>query len=309
MSQQQPDLSLVIPVFNEASAIAPFFQNLQTMLTGLAETVEIIFVDDGSSDRTFEIIEDLARRDPRVSGLQFSRNFGKEAALLAGLEQAQGRAVLTLDGDGQHPVCVIPQLVGQWKTTGAKVVKAVKSGRDVDGFWGKMNARIFNFVMTASTGMDMTNASDFMLMDRDVVDAIRGMRERNRLYRGLASWVGFHSVQVPFDVSERLAGKTKWNNWRLFMLAVNAITAFTSRPLNWIFGLGVIGVLISFILTLQALWSRIDGVAVSGWTSLTIVILFFGSANLMAVGMVGIYLARVFDEVKARPLYFIQKKI
>ena len=303
-----PDLTIVIPVYNEFNVLTSFYSELSAVLDNLPESWECIFVDDGSDDGSFDFIEALAGRDDRVYGRSFSRNFGKEAAIWAGLQAARGKAVIVMDADGQHPPSILPEMVRIWRNEQTDLVCAVKRKRTADSFLSKCRARLFNEFLSKTTGLDMSNASDFQLLDRKVVKLMLELREKNRFFRGLTQWSGFDCQHVPFDVNERIGGVSKWSIWQLGKLAVDAITSFTSKPLLWIFGLGLGGVGLSMALVIQSLWSRLTGVAVSGWTSLTILILFFGSANLMALGVLGIYLARVFEEVKNRPAFIIKKE-
>ena len=303
------DLSIVIPVFNEEDVLSRFLERLLKVVGNISETCELILVDDGSRDKTYEKICQWAEADSRILGLSFSRNFGKEAAMLAGLEHALGKSVVIMDGDGQHPPELLPEMVARWSSGDADIVAAFKRRREKDPWFARIAAHIFNRLMKSMTGLDLTGASDYRLMDRKVVNSLLRMKERVRFFRGLTSWLGYREVRIPFEVSERMGGESRWTSRQLVQLAVAAITSFTARPLIWVLGMGVFGISISFLLGIQALVSRFSGVAVSGWTSLTIVILFFGSANLIAVGLVGIYLARVFDEVKARPVYLIQSAV
>jgi len=300
------DLSIVIPVFNEEDVLSSFLKHLLKIIGNIPEICELILVDDGSQDKTYEKICQWAETDKRILGLSFSRNFGKEAAMLAGLEHAIGKAVVIMDGDGQHPPELLPEMVKPWSSGEADIVSGFKRGREKDTWFARIMAQVFNGLMRSMTGLDLTGASDYRLMDRKVVNSLLRMKERVRFFRGLTSWTGYREVRIPFDVSERMGGESGWTSRQLVQLAITAITSFTAKPLIWVFGMGAFGILISFLLGIQALVSQFSGVAVSGWTSLTIVILFFGSANLIATGLVGIYLARVFDEVKARPVYLIQ---
>jgi polyisoprenyl-phosphate glycosyltransferase len=302
-------LSIVIPVFNEEEVLSPFINRLLKVVENISETCELILVDDGSQDKTYDKICQWAEADKRIMGLRFSRNFGKEAAMLAGLEHAVGKAVVIMDGDGQHPPELLPEMIAPWRSGEADIVCAFKRGREKDTWLARIMARVFNALMKSMTGLDLTGASDYRLMDRKVVKDLLRMKERVRFFRGLTSWTGYREMRIPFDVSERMGGESGWTSRQLVQLAITAITSFTAKPLTWVFGMGTFGILISVVLGIQALVSHFSGVAVSGWTSLTIVILFFGSANLIGTGLVGIYLARVFDEVKARPIYLIQSTI
>ncbi len=301
-------LSIIVPVYNEQEVLPEFTEKLFQALRKSNILFEIIFVDDGSRDNSFEMINNLSQSDERIQGLRFSRNFGKESAMLAGLEHARGDCAIIMDGDGQHPPELIPDMISAWKIQKADVVRAVKKDRACDGLISRLRAGLFNSVMNRATGLDMTDASDFQLLDRKVINVILSMREKKRFFRAMSIWTGFKSVKIPFSVSPRLAGQSKWNSWQLARLAFDGLTSYTSKPLSFVMVIGLSGVLFSIILGAQAVWSWLQGVAVSGWTSMTILILFFGSANLLSIGMVGMYLARVFEEVKARPHYIVSEK-
>lgn len=309
MAQRDVEISVVAPVFNEAQVIPLFVEHLRAAMAPLALTYELVLVDDGSRDDTASCIRELTARDHRITGVLFSRNFGKEAAILAGLKHARGRAVVVMDGDGQHPPVVLPEMITLWQKGEGEVVAAVKRRREGDSWLVRLRAGVFNRMMAAATGLDLDGGSDFQLLDRAVVDALLSMGERVRFFRGMAQWVGFRRKTIQFDVAERLAGTGRWSLGQLLRLAVTAITSFTARPLTWIMSIGAFGVAIALLLGVQALFSWATGVAVSGWTSLTIVVLFFGSANLFAVGVVGEYLGQVYQEVKQRPIYVVREVI
>lgn len=309
MTQEQVEISLVVPVFNEAQVLALFVEQVRSAMAPLAANYEIVFVDDGSRDETSARIRELARDDQRIVGVRFARNFGKEAAILAGLKHASGRAVIVMDGDGQHPPELLPEMITLWRQGEADVVAAIKRRREGDSWLVRLRAGVFNRMMVTTTGLDLEGGSDFQLLDRVAVDAVLSMGERVRFFRGMAQWVGFRRQTIQFDVAERLAGSGRWSTGQLVRLAVTAITSFTARPLTWIMSIGAVGVGFAVLLALQALFSWITGKAVSGWTSLTVVILFFGSANLFAVGVVGEYLGQVYQEVKKRPVYVVRELI
>jgi len=300
-------LSVVVPLFNEEKVLPLFIERLRSVLNGMEESYEVLLVDDGSRDRTYEIICRMSGEDSRIKGLRLSRNFGKEAALLAGIEHAGGQALVIIDGDGQHPPELLPRMVTAWKRGGADIVSCVKEERQADSLVKRATAAVFNRLMKSLAGLDFSGASDYRLLDRRVADVVIDMKERVRFFRGMTSWVGFREVRIPFNVSERMAGNSGWPNRQRVTLALSALTSFTAKPLFGLVITGVVGILLSVALGIQALWSWIMGIAVSGWTSLTMVILFFGSANLMAVGIVGVYVSRVFDEVKQRPVYLLRQ--
>lgn len=306
-------LSIVIPLHNEAAAFPLLLQALRRALADWTEAWQIVAIDDGSRDATWQAILTASREFTDgvadFKGLRFSRNFGKEAAMLAGLEAAQGEWVVVMDGDGQHPPALLPEMLRRAAEEGVDLVAAQKRERATDGLSARLLARLFNRFMHLATGLDLSNACDYRLMKRHVVDALLAMPERTRFFRAMTAWTGFRQANVPFDVPPRLAGATAWTTGGLIRLAVTAITGFSAKPLTLIFRIGLLGLVVSIVLALQALWSWLSGVAVSGWTSLTLVIVFFGSANLLGIGVMGAYLAQLFDEIKARPVYLVSSRV
>ena len=299
------ELSVVVPAFNEEQGIAPFLELLFGALRSCCTRFEVVVVDDGSRDGTWRELVAARARYAELRGLRFTRNFGKEAAMLAGLRCATGRAVVVMDADGQHPPSLLPQMLEPWRAGRAQLVAAQKAARKSDSLAARLNARIFNGMMRVLTGLDLTSASDYRLLDRRVVDALLAFPEKVRFFRGMTAWTGFPVEYVSFDVAPRIAGTSHWSGAQLVKLAVTAVFAYTSKPLGMILRLGLIGMAVAVLLLLQALYSWSTGIAVSGWTSLTVVVLFFGSANLFAMGVLGIYLAQLFDEIKARPEYLV----
>ena len=299
------ELSVVVPAFNEEQGIAAFLQLLFEVLHSCCTRFEVWVVDDGSRDRTWKQLTDLRAGYPELRALRFTRNFGKEAAILAGLRRTTGRAVVVIDADGQHPPSLLPRMLEPWRAGRAQLVAAQKAARASDSFAARVNARFFNGMMRMLTGLDMTAASDYRLLDRRVVDAVLAFPEKVRFFRGMTAWTGFSVEYVSFDVAPRIAGDSHWSTGQLTKLAINAITAYSAKPLGMIFRLGLIGMAGAILLLLQALYSWSAGIAVSGWTSMTVVLLFFGSANLLGIGVLGAYLAQIFDEIKARPEYLI----
>lgn len=302
--KQKITLSLVIPVYNEAVVLLPFWEKLAPILDTLTVSYEIIFIDDGSQDGTWTNIQQLAGHYVDIRGIRFTRNFGKEAAILAGLEQAQGQAVVVMDGDGQHPPELLPEMVARWQK-GVTMIVARKRTRKYDSFFKRIAARGFNLLMNRMTGLDLNHSTDYRLLDRQVVQTLLACPERVRFFRGMSVWTGFAYETIAFDVPPRLAGVSHWGQTALFGLALQAIAAYSAKPLFYLFNAGLLGLFLAFLLGLQALYSWLTGIAVSGWTSLTVLILFFGSAHLVGLGVLGIYLAQIFDEVKQRPRYLI----
>jgi glycosyltransferase involved in cell wall biosynthesis len=299
-------LSVVMPTFNEEAGISRSVSRVMSILAETNLRWEIIIVDDGSGDNTYGRICELAVLDNRVIGARFSRNFGKEAALLAGLRMATGDAVITIDSDLQHPPELIKQMVAEWHR-GAKVVHGVKVSRKSDSGMVRLRARIFNKIMKEISGLDLYQTSDFKLLDRVAVKAIaEWLPERMRFYRGLAAWAGFRVAYVHFEVAERADGQSKWSIAQLFGLAVTAITSFTALPLRIITLLGVVTFAIGIVVGGEALYSWTQGEAASGFATIELTLLILGSFTMISLGIVGEYVARIYEEVKERPIYLIE---
>ena len=304
-----PEISVVVPAFNEADSIALFIEQLSATLAHSVAAYDIWVIDDGSRDGTWEQLRQLRQRHPRLRALRFTRNFGKEAAILAGLRQARGKAVIVIDADGQHPTALLAEMIAVWRSGKAQIVAAKKTDRSRDSWLARGNAKLFDILMRAFTGLDLAGASDFRLLDRRVVDALLAFPERIRFFRGMTVWTGFTTAQLGFEVAQRIAGSSHWSTAQLTRLAISAITAYSAKPLGLIFRLGLLGMVAAALLLVQALYSWEAGVAVSGWTSLTVVVHFFGSANLLGIGVLGAYLAQIFDEIKARPEFLVAERL
>jgi polyisoprenyl-phosphate glycosyltransferase len=302
-------LSIVVPAHNEVRGIERAIEVILAAVEPCAMQTEIIVVDDGSSDCTFERIQNHSTKDPRVKGLRFTRNFGKEAALLAGLRAATGDVIVTIDADLQHPPALIPRMIEAWRG-GARIVDAVKRGRENDGALTRLRAGLFNALLSKLGGIDLRNASDFKLLDRVVVDAIsHGLPERQRFYRGLAEWVGYARARVEFDVEARTDGQGKWSLWKLVQLATTAIVSFTSAPLQIVTILGLLTLVLGVVVGADALVSWIQGRAVSGFATTIITLLIVGSFIMISLGIIGEYIAKIYDEIKARPPYLIETAV
>jgi len=302
-----PDLaSVVLPARNEADGIAQAITKVAAILDTCSSSWEIIVVDDGSNDGTFAVVEDVAKGDIRIRGVRFSRNFGKESAILAGLRFARGQIAITMDADLQHPPELIPELINRW-SRGAMVVNAVKGSRQTDSWITRVRANSFNAILSFFGGIELKNASDFKLLDRRVIDTVVGdLPERERFYRGLTDWVGFSSDTVSFDVSTRADGAGKWSFWRLIELALTAIVSFTSAPLRIVTLLGFATLIIGFFVGVDAFISWLRGNAVSGFATMIITLLLIGSFVMISLGIMGEYIAKIYEEVKRRPPYIIE---
>jgi polyisoprenyl-phosphate glycosyltransferase len=298
-------ISVVIPAHNEEAGIERAVQVIGGILDSCHEPYEIVIVDDGSRDGTYEKIVDLAAEDGRIRGVRFSRNFGKEAALLAGLRASKGEAVITIDADLQHPPALIPELIRLWRN-GAKIVHGFKRERGGDGQLKRWRAALFNWVLSKLGGVDVRNSSDFKLLDRLVVETIANrLPEKRRFYRGLTDWVGFTQVSIPFDVVPREVGSGKWSVLALFDLAATALISFTSAPLRIVTFLGFLTLGFAALVTADTLWSWLQSKAVSGFATLEITILVIGSFVMISLGIVGEYIAKIYDEVKERPPFLV----
>ncbi|MGB3209630.1 MAG: glycosyltransferase family 2 protein [Desulforhopalus sp.] len=301
-------ISVVIPAHNEREGIAHALQVIEQFVTSAGvHDYELIVVDDGSSDGTYREIQEIRQRIPQVKGIRLSRNFGKEGALLAGLKMATGQAVISMDSDLQHPPKLIPEMISKW-LNGCQIVHAVKRDRSADSWAIRMRARIFNTVYSKLGGVNIQNSSDFKLLDRTVVDIlVNRIQERERFYRGLATWVGFKQDVVFFDVAPREVGDGKWSLWSLIELALTATISFTSAPLRIVTALGVISLFFGFIVLADTLWSWFHGRSVSGFATLEITLLLLGSFIMISLGIVGEYIAKIYQEIKARPLFIVEE--
>jgi dolichol-phosphate mannosyltransferase len=269
---------------------------------------QFVLIDDGSRDNTWQALEQLTRELPGIKALKLSRNFGKEAALCAGLDAADGDACIVMDADLQHPPELIPEMVRLWREEGYDVVEGTKSNRGKEGFLYKLGARLFYLTFRRLSGLDLGKASDFKLMDRKVVDAWRQLLERGTFFRGMSAWVGFNRCQLPFAVERRITGSSKWSPIKLGMLFISAVTAFSSLPLQIITFLGGLFFIGSLALAAQTLYMKSVGIAFTGFTTVILLQLIIGSALMLSLGIIGTYLARIYEEVKYRPRYLISNK-
>ena len=300
-------LSIIIPAYNEKQNIERTAETISGILAGKEIPYELVFISDGSTDGTYGEIRRLAERDARVRGAEFSRNFGKEAAIFAGLELALGDACIVMDCDLQHPPEVIPGMYELWQE-GYEVVEGIKKSRGKESIFHGMSAGIFYGIMSKMMKMDMRSSSDFKLLDRKVVSVLLGLGERNTFFRALSFWAGFRSAKVEYEVQERAYGSSKWSFRSLLRYAVSNVTSFSTIPLQMITMMGVISILFSIVLALQTLIKYLAGTAVEGFTTVILLILIIGGFIMISLGIIGHYLARIYEEVKGRPRYIIRER-
>lgn len=297
-------LSVIIPAYNEEQNVTLAASRLSEVLESASIPYELIFVDDGSKDHTYALICEEARRNPAVRGISFSRNFGKEAAIFAGLGEAKGDACVVTDCDLQFPPEVVPQMWMLWQQ-GYQVVEGKKSGRGNERTAHGICARLFYRLIGKAVGMDMQSSSDFKLLDRRVVDVLNTLQEKDTFFRALSFWAGFRTTTVEFEVAERENGQSKWSIGGLFKYAINNLTSFTTAPLRVVTVLGSISLIASFVMAIQTLIRFFTDSAVEGFTTVILLLLLIGGAIMISLGIIGHYIARIYDEVKNRPRYIV----
>jgi glycosyltransferase involved in cell wall biosynthesis len=300
-------ISVVSPVYNEGEGVDRFVARMAEVLGGAGLSYELVLVDDGSTDDSWPRIVAHSRRDGRVRGVQLSRNFGKEPAVLAGLEHAEGEAVVVIDSDLQHPPSAIPAMVQLWRE-GAHVVEAVKRNRTGQSIGSRLAARMFTSAFTGLTQVDLMNATDFRLLGRPALDALLRMPEHSSFFRGTSSWIGFRRVVIEVDIDHRADGGSRWTFKSLARLAVNGLTSFTSAPLHLVTIVGFGFAAFSVVLGAQTLIRWLGGHSVEGFPTVILLLLVLGTFVLLGLGVIGEYLARIHEEVRGRPRYLVQER-
>lgn len=300
-------LSIIIPSYNEQDNIIRTFETIKEILDQKEIPFEIIFVDDGSKDQTYMRIYTLSQKYPEAKGVSFSRNFGKEAAIFAGLEVSEGACCVIMDCDLQHPPILLPQMYRLW-TEGYEVVEGVKSSRGKESPLHTLCANTFYRLISKASGINMSEASDFKLLDRKAVDALLVLPERAPFFRALSSWVGFKTTSLPFEVQERTIGTSKWSVWSLTKYAIQNITSFSGAPMQIVTALGWIMLLASALLGIHSLYRYFTGSALEGFTTVILLQLIIGSILMISLGIIGHYISKIYDEIKARPRYIISKR-
>ncbi|MGK5678750.1 glycosyltransferase family 2 protein [Actinoplanes sp. URMC 104] len=298
---------MVAPIFNESAGVDRFVDRLTEVLTGAGLDHELVLVDDGSTDDSWDRVAARALLDDRVRGLRLSRNFGKESAVLAGLEHAAGDAVVVIDSDLQHPPGAIPEMVRRWRE-GAHVVEAVKRNRTGQGVVGRLGGRLFNRAFTGLTQVDLVNATDFRLLGRPALEALLRLPEHSSFFRGTSSWIGFERSTIEVDIEHRGDGRSRWTFRSLFRLAVNGLTSFTSAPLHLVTMVGLAFAAFAVLLGAQTLIRWIGGDSVAGFPTVILLLLVMGTFLLLGLGVIGEYLARIHEEVRGRPRYLVQDR-
>lgn len=302
--------SIVVPVFNEGSVIDELLRRLLKVMDTFKEPFEVIFVDDGSSDDTFKKITEWAGKREEVRALKFSRNFGHQIAITAGIDAASGDAVIVMDGDLQHPPELIPEMIGEWRK-GYNIINTIRQETEGIPLKKKLFSKAFyKLINLDSEVLIQPDAADFRLMDRASCEAFKALREQDRFVRGLTSWIGFKQTNIPYRADARHSGQSKYSFSKMLRFAINGITSFTTLPLKAVGVFGLVVAAISFIYAAYALYVRLVlDIAVEGWTSLLMGVLFLGGVQLISIGVLGAYIARIFRQVKNRPLYIVQEKV
>lgn len=301
-------LSIILPVYNEENNIKRAYQAIKDVLLPKAIDFELVFVNDGSRDGSFEVIRELAEKvsDAKIIGLSFSRNFGKEAAIFARLSHATGDVCAVMDCDLQHPPETLLEMYALWEQ-GFEIIEGVKRSRGKENPVYKAFAKLFYKLISHSTGIEMYRSSDFKMLDRKVVDEYVKLTERNIFFRALSSWLGYKSAVVEFDVKERVSGTTKWSIKSLVRYAVGSITSFTTAPMQLITFSGIVFFIFALILGIQSIVKWAMGHALEGFTTVILLLLLTGSLIMISLGIIGYYLARIYEEIKGRPRCIVEE--
>lgn len=297
-------LSVIIPTFNEERMIKRTADVISELLLHHDIKNEIIFVDDGSRDNTWSVISDIAENRDNIRGLHFSRNFGKESAIMAGLTEARGECCVVLDCDLQHPPQKIVEMYYLWKQ-GNEVIEGRKHSRGKETAAHGIAAKAFYAIISKATGFDMENASDFKMLDKRAVDVLINMHEKNAFFRALSSWIGFKTAYVEFDVQEREIGESKWSTKALLKYALSNISAFSTAPMQLVTVLGIIMLIVTVVFGLISFIEKLIGIAEPGFTTVILILLFSSSIIMISLGIIGYYIARIYEEIQGRPRYII----
>ena len=299
-------LSIVIPAFNEEENILNTAKVVQNIMEEAQIPYEIIFVSDGSTDSTFQKVAELAKADRRIRGLEFSRNFGKEPAMFAGLSAMKGGCAVVMDCDLQHPPQTIVKMYRKW-LEGFEVVEGIKNTRGTESVFHRLFANTFYGIISALTGFEMENSSDFKLLDKKVVQVLLDMPERKTFFRAMSFWAGFKNCQIHYDVADRAFGTTKWSFFKLARYAISNIVSYSTRPLTIVSYMGVVSLLAGVVVGIQTLVRWASGRALEGFTTVILLLLLLGGGILLGLGIIGGYISAIYQEVKHRPRYVVRQ--
>lgn len=300
-------VSIIIPVYNESRSILHLTEKVHSVLDPSRYAYELIFIDDGSIDNTWELLRKICRDFSNIRALRFTRNFGKEAAILAGLQHASGEAAVIMDADLQHPPELLPKMISLWSEEGYEIVQGMKTVRQKETFANRIGSALFFRILRIGTGVDIRRHTDFKLLDRKAIDLFISLREKERFFRLLVPFFGFRTAEVPFSPDERTQGEAGFSILKRLKLAVTAITSFSSLPLHLVTLLGFLTLAFSTALGMQTLYMKLSGKAVEGFTTVILIVLLIGSILMIALGIIGEYLARIFEEIKNRPAFVISE--
>lgn len=303
-------ISIIVPVLNEEGNLRPLYQRVASAMRDVGYAFELIVVDDGSTDASVQVVSELHAGDARVKLVSLSRNFGHQLALTAGMDHANGVAVIVMDADLQHPPELIARLIAGWRD-GYDIVYTLRVATEGAGWLKQVTSSLFYRVFKRLTGMDLPeNVADFRLMDRKVVASFKIIRERSRFLRGLTSWVGFKTLGVPYQASSRLSGASKYSLSRMMRFALDGLVSFSTVPLYVGIYVGLFQASIGFLYSIYILYVRFfTALAIPGWTSVILMIAIGGGIQLILMGVIGLYIGKIFEEVKQRPLYLVQKRL
>lgn len=299
-------LSVVIPAYNEEQNISNISNVISSLLENNDIEYEIIFINDGSKDNTWEKISQVCTKNKNIKGFNFSRNFGKEAAIFAGLTYASGDCCAVIDADLQHPPHTLLKMYEKWQE-GYEIVEGVKASRGKESFLHKIAAKRFYSIISKATKIDMSRASDFKLLDRKAVNILRSMPEKHIFFRALSSWVGFKTTSVEFHVCEREAGESKWSTSALFKYALTNITSFSTAPMQLVTLTGIVFLIFSLLLGAQSLYKNFTGQALEGFTTVILLLLIIGSIIMLSLGIIGYYIAKIYEETQNRPRFIVSE--
>lgn len=301
-------LSIIIPAYNEEDMIPITYKTIKKVMQENDIPFEIVFVDDGSKDNTYACINELVKNGATdVRGISFSRNFGKEAAIFAGLKEAQGECCVVMDCDLQHPAEVVPSMYSLWKE-GYEVVEGVKTDRGTEGFLHKAFAKMFYSIISNLSEIDMKDTSDFKLLDRKAVDSLLDMPERAPFFRGMSQWIGFKSTRVYFEVADRQLGESKWSVSALVRYAIHNICVFSSKPMLLVTWMGILFVIMGFVAALESLYRYFWGTAAAGFTTVICLICIASGFIMISLGIIGYYISQIYEEIKARPRFIVSRR-